>query len=331
MKRPIFPIVENVIVPKANHLASPKVTYLVPYAEKQLINTVKGSIVIQHYSYYLYYMEMVELTIKKEITVPFKVLCRSLFLFYILEGRVLFEDNKGETLSDTLANRCYATINEEADYVAKFSPGKHIFLYFSLRMDWISSESRLFPRLRDFITYHQQQRENAVSYMDKIFLNRTMIKTLMRVWRASPLPQDDFEQSLTSHVKQLLKAYDRAQDYQLYLMGLSAKEKIQEIKTFLCDNFHYDYITDIPSLCERFIMTERTLRRIFQENELGSPVTFINDLRLGHGAKLLLETRSKIIHISERCGFSSSNYFCRLFRRKYGHSPEEFRRLLSNK
>lgn len=162
--------------------------------------------------------------------------------------------------------------------------------------------------------------------MDKVFMNRDMVEALMRLWRVGPVVRDDFEQTLTSHVKQLLKAYDRAQDYHLHLLSLSTKEKIKEIASFIRANFYRKDVSDILVLCERFAITERTLRRTFKTVTSVSPIIFVQEIRLAYGAKLLLETRSSIQQITERAGFNSSNYFCRLFRKKYGYSPQVYRR-----
>jgi len=61
-------------------------TYWVPYAQKQLIALPEGKMVTQHYSNFLYYMELMELRLTNDIVVPYRVLQRTLFLFHMLEG-----------------------------------------------------------------------------------------------------------------------------------------------------------------------------------------------------------------------------------------------------
>ncbi|MGE4563560.1 MAG: helix-turn-helix domain-containing protein [Victivallaceae bacterium] len=54
--------------------------------------------------------------------------------------------------------------------------------------------------------------------------------------------------------------------------------------------------------------------------------SYINELRLVR-ALLLLEMNLSLGEISERCGFQTTNYFIRCFKRKYGSTPARYRRL----
>jgi AraC-like DNA-binding protein len=48
-------------------------------------------------------------------------------------------------------------------------------------------------------------------------------------------------------------------------------------------------------------------------------------VRLKRAADLLEETDESIQEIAYSCGFREPNYFSRVFRKKYGRSPREFR------
>lgn len=51
----------------------------------------------------------------------------------------------------------------------------------------------------------------------------------------------------------------------------------------------------------------------------------LNDIRLGHATRSLIDTTDTIAEISYKCGFNNLSYFNRIFRRKYGCTPSEFR------
>lgn len=53
---------------------------------------------------------------------------------------------------------------------------------------------------------------------------------------------------------------------------------------------------------------------------------FLNHVRLNNASQLLRSTDLSIQEISQRCGFSSSNYFGDSFRAAYGKSPREYRK-----
>ncbi len=57
-----------------------------------------------------------------------------------------------------------------------------------------------------------------------------------------------------------------------------------------------------------------------------TPLNYLNDCRLDHSVKLLSSpTAPTILDVAHDCGFSSSQYFATVFRRKYGCAPSEFR------
>ena len=54
------------------------------------------------------------------------------------------------------------------------------------------------------------------------------------------------------------------------------------------------------------------------------PTAYLNDLRLHHARELLSEPGLNVGEVSLRVGFADSNYFTRLFRRKFGVPPSRF-------
>ena len=66
--------------------------------------------------------------------------------------------------------------------------------------------------------------------------------------------------------------------------------------------------------------------RRFAEAAKVSPRDFLLGLRMDQAEKLLLNTSLSIKEISEKCGFATSSYFCRIFRKYHGASPVGFRK-----
>ena len=54
---------------------------------------------------------------------------------------------------------------------------------------------------------------------------------------------------------------------------------------------------------------------------------YINELRINYASNLLLHTNTPILEICYSCGFQSASYFYGVFKRKYGVSPNGFRKL----
>jgi AraC-like DNA-binding protein len=68
------------------------------------------------------------------------------------------------------------------------------------------------------------------------------------------------------------------------------------------------------------------LSKLFNQHPYVSIPQYVTDTRLRHAVALLFEGRLTIGEIAARCGFSSANYFTKVFRAKYGESPRELRK-----
>jgi transcriptional regulator GlxA family with amidase domain len=67
-------------------------------------------------------------------------------------------------------------------------------------------------------------------------------------------------------------------------------------------------------------------RRTFAHHTGLSPHQYRLQLKVGRARTLLRETALTVKEVAFRCGFESEQYFCRLFRRKTGLAPGEWRR-----
>ncbi len=56
-----------------------------------------------------------------------------------------------------------------------------------------------------------------------------------------------------------------------------------------------------------------------------TPGNYLIDIKLAHAELLLRTTRHSTNAICGLCGYSDAGYFCRVFRKKYDMSPQEYR------
>ena len=82
-------------------------------------------------------------------------------------------------------------------------------------------------------------------------------------------------------------------------------------------------VCDLAALCG---MSERYFLHLFQAYLSVSPKEFLIRLRLDQARQLLIAENLSISDIAQRCGFSDLFYFSRLFRKKTGLSPTEYRK-----
>ena len=74
-------------------------------------------------------------------------------------------------------------------------------------------------------------------------------------------------------------------------------------------------------------MSKNSLLRALKRSYGTSPMSYLNQFRLKRAKRLLDDQNLTITEVSFNTGFSDSNYFSRQFRRAYGVSPSEYRKL----
>ena len=83
----------------------------------------------------------------------------------------------------------------------------------------------------------------------------------------------------------------------------------------------------LDELAARFFVTKFHLCRVFKQETGLSVVTYVNAQKLRRAGEELRYTRKSVKRIAADCGFSSSVYFCKLFRESLGTSPLEYRKM----
>ncbi|MBQ9099569.1 MAG: helix-turn-helix transcriptional regulator [Clostridia bacterium] len=82
-------------------------------------------------------------------------------------------------------------------------------------------------------------------------------------------------------------------------------------------------VADLAALCG---YSEPHFFTLFQSLMHVSPLTYKNNLLMQRAMRELLETQDTIDAIAARLGFSSTNYFCRVFTKSVKRTPGEVRR-----
>ena len=109
-------------------------------------------------------------------------------------------------------------------------------------------------------------------------------------------------------------------------------QKITAIKTVL------SYITDhyyeklyVQDLASQVNMNEQYFCRFFKRSIGKTPIDYINDYRLNKVIRLLETGDAQITEICLECGFNNMGNFQRLFKRKTGITPLQYRKLYLSK
>lgn len=107
------------------------------------------------------------------------------------------------------------------------------------------------------------------------------------------------------------------------IMDSSDSRRIQKIKTYINNNFDKPlYLDDLASMVN---MTPTSFSRFFKTHTNQTLSDYIIEIRIGYAIRLLVDTTMTSAEICYKCGFNNISNFNRLFRRKKGCSPKEFR------
>ncbi len=80
------------------------------------------------------------------------------------------------------------------------------------------------------------------------------------------------------------------------------------------------------TICDNLCISQSTLYYLFNKHYGCTVHEYINNRRLERAAELLRSSAKSVGEIALQTGFSSQNYFSRLFKEKYGTSPAKYRK-----
>jgi AraC-like DNA-binding protein len=101
------------------------------------------------------------------------------------------------------------------------------------------------------------------------------------------------------------------------------KYSFEELKNFLKENLYRDI--SVEEMADVVGLSRSYFSSIFSREMGMSPRIYLEDLRLKAAMDILFEKGSTIKETAARCGIYDVNYFCRLFRKRYGISPGKYK------
>lgn len=106
----------------------------------------------------------------------------------------------------------------------------------------------------------------------------------------------------------------------------STQYKIRSLLRYLQQNYceHIDW----KNLSEQFYMSSKTINRQIKKLTGLSPVNYLNRLRVLAGRDKLKQSDDLITEISLSCGFLNSDYFAKCYRKNFGISPSDERKVI---
>lgn len=100
-------------------------------------------------------------------------------------------------------------------------------------------------------------------------------------------------------------------------------DKVIEVIKFIHENF--DKRITLKEASDIACMTEQSFCRFFKSRTKKSFSQYVEDLRVAHAKKMLIEMDTPISDIAYSCGYKSSSHFCKVFKDHTGQTPNQFR------
>ncbi len=100
---------------------------------------------------------------------------------------------------------------------------------------------------------------------------------------------------------------------------------IQPALNYIAEHYYEEVSVEyLASLCS---VSAVYLTRLFRQELHRAPHEYLQQVRLNNAARLLTDTRESVELIAEKCGFSGSTHFIRMFKKRYNTTPLQFRKL----
>ncbi|MBN2028826.1 helix-turn-helix domain-containing protein [bacterium] len=113
-----------------------------------------------------------------------------------------------------------------------------------------------------------------------------------------------------------------SESYVKHLGILNSNERIQNVHQHILENLHNSIsLEKIASVAH---MSRTGFCRYFKSVTGKTFSTYVNEIRINHACKLLIEGKSNIAQIGYDCGFHQPSYFNRIFKAFTHKTPLEF-------
>lgn len=104
--------------------------------------------------------------------------------------------------------------------------------------------------------------------------------------------------------------------------------RIERVIEYLNGNFQNPIsLTDVARLTN---MAESAFSRFFKARSGMTFIDSLTEIRLGHASRMLIDTTQSISEIAYECGFNNISNFNRIFKKKKGCTPKEFKKSYSS-
>lgn len=135
------------------------------------------------------------------------------------------------------------------------------------------------------------------------------------------------EEELNTSIKKALHLLNPSMDFtktEEEDQSISAGEVAAIMKDYIDKN--YSQNLKLSYFSDKYYFSKEYLSKIFKANYEIGIYEYVLQVRMERAKELLLDDSLKIQWISDRLGYTDSNYFSKAFRNYYGITPSQFRK-----
>jgi AraC-like DNA-binding protein len=99
--------------------------------------------------------------------------------------------------------------------------------------------------------------------------------------------------------------------------------RIQKVFEYLNEN--YSKMVSLAEVAQHINMPEVSFSRFIKKKTGKTFVDSLNDIRIGHASRMLINSTDTVAEIAFKCGFNNMSNFNRLFKRRKNTTPKDFR------
>ncbi|MBY0543065.1 MAG: AraC family transcriptional regulator [Sphingobacteriaceae bacterium] len=103
--------------------------------------------------------------------------------------------------------------------------------------------------------------------------------------------------------------------------------RVEKVMEYI--NINFDKQVSLAEVARIASMTEVSFSRFFKSRTGISFIDSLIEIRLGHASRKLIDTTEAVAEVAYNCGFNNISNFNRIFKKKKGCTPKEFRENLS--
>lgn len=256
------------------------------------------------------------------------------------DGRFHFHPENEITLIESSMGRRVV-----GDSIESFEPGDLVLLGENLPHQYVSDSSRQIPAQAKVIQFRTDFMGEALLKLPEFSRVAAMLTRAARGLKFSSDITQDAAQLIgqlfrASHAQRLLLLLQLldvlSRDSRSvpiasagYVANLSTREgdAIDRALEYMNDNFR-EPLT-LHSLCRHLHVSPATCNRLLQKSLGRSFKSFLNEVRISHACRLLLETDKSVLDVAYTSGFTNLSNFNRRFKELKHYTPREYRNLMA--